>query len=87
MRNSCGKGSVRIPAGCGRRFMNVLSVNALKRIGCGSRFFPVWLFGWTGGANAAIIGLGGTGESALLSTAAGVLDPDEWPAGINLPRV
>ena len=82
MLNSCGKGSERMSAGCGRSFMNVPSVNDLKRIGCGSRFFPV-AFGLNGGGKAALIGRGGTGESALLSTAAGVLAPDEWPAVIN----
>lgn len=35
------------------------------------------------GGNAAIIGLGGTGESALLSTVAGILLPDERAAVIN----
>ena len=80
MRNSCGKGSARMSAGCGRSFLNVPSVNDLKRIGRGERFFPVYFssvaFGLNGGGNAAIIGLGGTGESALLSTAADVLAPD-----------
>ena len=66
-----------------RSFMNVPSVNDLKRIGCGSRFFPEWLLVGRGG-NAAFIGRGGTGEAALLSTAAGVLAPDEGPAVIDI---
>ena len=51
-------------------------------------------FGLNGGGNAAFIGREGTGESALLSTAAGVLAPDEGPGVINrnagilfLPRI
>ena len=40
-------------------------------------------FGLNGGGKAALIGRNGTGESALLTTAAGVLAPDEWPAVIN----
>lgn len=48
----------------------------------GAAFFQCgfWL---DGGGNAAIIMGGGIGESALLSTVAGVMAPDEGPVGID----
>ena len=62
--------------------MNVPSVNDLKKIGRGERFFQ-WAFGLNGDGKTVFIGREGAGESALLSTAAGVLVPDEGPAVIN----
>ena len=49
----------------------------------GATFFQCGFWFDGGGGNAALIGRGGAGESALLSTVAGVLAPDEGPAVID----
>lgn len=63
--------------------MNVPSVNDLKKIGRGERFFPVWLLVGRGRQCGSYRG-GGAGESVLLSTVDGVLAPDEGPGVINI---
>src|SRR5574344_109482 len=65
------------------RFMNILSISNLAKFGRESPLFTGVTFGLNEGEKAAIIGRNGTGKSTLLSTIAGVLEPDEGTVVIN----
>ena len=64
-------------------FMNILSVNNLKKIGREEPLFSGVTFGLNEGDKAALIGRNGTGKSTLLNTIAGVFQPDEGNVVIN----
>ena len=63
--------------------MNILSISNLAKFGRESPLFTGVTFGLNEGEKAAIIGRNGTGKSTLLSTIAGVLEPDEGTVVIN----
>ena len=63
--------------------MNILSINNVAKIGREDRLFSGVTFGLNEGDKAALIGRNGTGKSTLLSTIAGVLQPDEGSVVIN----
>ena len=63
--------------------MNILSINNVAKIGREERLFSGVTFGLNEGDKAALIGRNGTGKSTLLSTIAGVLQPDEGSVVIN----
>lgn len=56
--------------------MNLLSINNVSKIGREKPLFTEVTFGLQEGEKAALIGRNGTGKSTLLSTIAGVFQPD-----------
>ena len=63
--------------------MNILSIKDVAKIGREKPLFTGVTFGLNEGEKAALIGRNGTGKSTLLSTIAGVLQPDEGSIVIN----
>lgn len=63
--------------------MNILSINNVAKIGREEKLFAGVTFGLNEGDKAALIGRNGTGKSTLLSTIAGILQPDEGSIVIN----
>lgn len=63
--------------------MNLLSINNLSKIGREKPLFTEVTFGLQEGEKAALIGRNGTGKSTLLSTIAGIYQPDNGTIVLN----
>ena len=63
--------------------MNLLSISGLAKLSRENYLFTDVTFGLNEGDKAALIGRNGTGKSTLLTTIAGVLEPDRGTVVIN----
>ena len=63
--------------------MNILSIKNLAKIGREKPLFTDVTFGLNEGDKAALIGRNGGGKSTLLSTIAGILQPDDGEITVN----
>ena len=63
--------------------MNILSIKDVSKIGREDVLFSGVTFGLNEGEKAALVGRNGTGKSTLLSTIAGIYQPDEGSIVIN----